>query len=76
MRRRAARPRLWTACKWRLNIVVRAFLTDLVAGANRPVLIFFDEADCLGAETLIFFLRQLRDGYLNRGRIALSLIHI
>jgi hypothetical protein len=50
------------------NIGVRAFLTDLAAAANRPVVVFFDEADCLGGETLISFLRQLRDGYVNRIR--------
>jgi len=31
--------------------------------------IFFDEADCLANGTLIAFLRQLRNGYVNRGRI-------
>jgi hypothetical protein len=33
---------------------------------NRPFIIFFDEADCLSGSTLISFLRQLRNGYVNR----------
>ena len=30
---------------------------------------FFDEADCLFGNVLISFLRQLRDGYVNRAKI-------
>ncbi len=33
---------------------------------DRPLVIFFDEADCLSGTTLISFLRQLRSGYINR----------
>jgi len=33
---------------------------------DRPLVIFFDEADCLSDLTLISFLRQLRDGYVGR----------
>ena len=33
---------------------------------NKPLVIFFDEADCLSNGTLISFLRQLRLGYVNR----------
>ena len=33
---------------------------------DRPLVIFFDEADCLKEGTLISFLRQLRMGYVNR----------
>lgn len=51
------------------NTALRAYLTDLAAGASRPVVIFFDEADCLSGPTLISFLRQLRDGYVNRSYI-------
>lgn len=51
------------------STLVRAWLTDLAAAATRPVVVFFDEADCLGGETLISFLRQLRDGYINRPTI-------
>ena len=30
---------------------------------DKPLVILFDEADCLSEGTLISFLRQLRDGY-------------
>ena len=33
---------------------------------DKPLVVFFDEADCLSEGTLITFLRQLRDGYVNR----------
>ena len=36
---------------------------------GKPFVLLFDEADCLGNGTLITFLRQLRDGYVNRGNI-------
>jgi hypothetical protein len=43
--------------------------SDLAASLDRPLVVFFDEADCLSNGTLISFLRQLRDGYVNRTRI-------
>lgn len=36
---------------------------------DKPLLIFFDEIDCLKNGTLISFLRQLREGYVNRPEI-------
>jgi hypothetical protein len=33
---------------------------------DKPLIIFFDEADCLGNGTLITFLRQLRNGYIDK----------
>ncbi len=36
---------------------------------DKPLVILFDEVDCLSNGTLISFLRQLRDGYINRRRI-------
>jgi len=33
---------------------------------DKPLIVFFDEADCLSENTLISFLRQLRDGFINR----------
>ncbi|MDR1582407.1 MAG: hypothetical protein LBS55_03965, partial [Prevotellaceae bacterium] len=33
---------------------------------DKPLVIFFDKADCLSEGTLISFLRQLRDGYNSR----------
>ena len=44
-------------------------LARLCAQVEKPLVIFFDEADCLGGATLISFLRQLRDGYVNRIRM-------
>ena len=41
-------------------------LTDLCLAAGKPLVVFFDEADCLVGNVLISFLRQLRDGYVNR----------
>jgi len=36
---------------------------------DKPLVIFFDEADCLSNGTLISFLRQLRYGYINRDSV-------
>ena len=33
---------------------------------DKPLVILFDEVDCLEGTTLVSFLRQLRDGYVNR----------
>jgi hypothetical protein len=33
---------------------------------DKPLIIFFDEADCLSESTLLSFLRQLRNGFVNR----------
>ncbi|MCL2245982.1 MAG: AAA-like domain-containing protein [Lentimicrobiaceae bacterium] len=33
---------------------------------DKPLVLFFDEADCLSDSTLISFLRQLREGYVTR----------
>ncbi len=49
--------------------VLRTELTGLCKKLDKPAVIFFDEADCLSNVTLIAFLRQLRDGYVNRSRI-------
>jgi type II secretory pathway predicted ATPase ExeA len=43
-------------------------LTNLCATLKKPLIIFFDEADCLSGQVLISFLRQLRNGYVNRVR--------
>jgi hypothetical protein len=47
-------------------VVLVIFLTELVKQLDKPLVIFFDEADCLSEGTLISFLRQLRDGYNSR----------
>lgn len=41
-------------------------LTKLTKSLDKPLIIFFDEADCLSYNVLIPFLRQLRSGYINR----------
>jgi len=46
--------------------VLHVELTNYCEILDKPLVIFFDEADCLGGTTLISFLRQLRAGYVNR----------
>jgi hypothetical protein len=48
------------------GLAVRGALRDLCRRAGKPLVVFFDEADCLFGQVLISFLRQLRDGYVNR----------
>ena len=51
------------------SIAVRGALRHLCRRAGKPLVVFFDEADCLVGDVLISFLRQLRDGYVNRDDI-------
>ncbi|GHV49223.1 hypothetical protein FACS1894181_07590 [Bacteroidia bacterium] len=46
--------------------VLKDELTVLSMSLDKPLVIFFDEADCLSEGTLISFLRQLRNGYNTR----------
>ena len=46
--------------------VLKDFLTRYARKLDKPLVIFFDEADCLSEGTLLSFLRQLRNGYINR----------
>ncbi|HRI72815.1 MAG TPA: ATP-binding protein, partial [Polyangium sp.] len=41
-------------------------LSHIARHSDRPWVIFFDEADCLVGETMVSFLTQLRDGYIDR----------
>ncbi|MDR2147945.1 MAG: AAA-like domain-containing protein, partial [Tannerella sp.] len=41
-------------------------LRNYCAKLDKPMVILFDEADCLSDVLLITFLRQLRDGFVNR----------
>ena len=50
---------------WTVSAVSET-LTALCRRAGKPLVVFFDEADCLFGDVLISFLRQLRDGYVNR----------
>jgi AAA+ ATPase superfamily predicted ATPase len=47
------------------NSLLRA-LRKYCAKLDKPLVLFFDEADSLSDQTLISFLRQLRNGYVNR----------
>lgn len=53
----------------RFSTLIRTTLTDFCQSLDKPLVILFDEADCLSNGTLISFLRQLRDGYVNRYQI-------
>jgi len=44
-------------------------LTKYCKLLDKPLVLLFDEADCLSGQTLISFLRQLRSGYINRVNI-------
>ncbi|MGA1355761.1 MAG: AAA family ATPase [Prochlorothrix sp.] len=43
-----------------------AFLKQWSRTSPRPLVVFIDEVDSLQDQTLVFFLRQLRDGYARR----------
>ena len=45
---------------------VRVFLGGVAMASEKPLVVFFDEVDCLSDDTLVTFLRQLRDGYITR----------
>ena len=49
--------------------VVSDTLTNICQRVGKQIVVFFDEADCLAGDVLISFLRQLRDGYVNRDMI-------
>jgi hypothetical protein len=55
--------------KSRTVVILTLFLMNLVKSLDKPLVIFFDEADCLSEDTLISFLRQLRNGYNSRSTI-------
>ena len=49
--------------------VLNSALSDYCRSLDKPLVIFFDEADCLSNGTLITFLRQLREGFISRARV-------
>ncbi len=51
-------------------LVVRSALQMIAESAKKPLTVFFDEVDCLPDNVMISFLRQLRDGYVNRAKIS------
>ena len=52
-----------------ISTALRTSLNAYCKTLNKPLAIFFDEADCLSNGTLITFLRQLRYGYVNRNSV-------
>ncbi len=52
-----------------INTLLRMSLSHFCQKLDKPLVILFDEVDCLSNGTLISFLRQLREGYINRGQI-------
>jgi hypothetical protein len=48
---------------------LRASLVAYCRSLDKPLVLLFDEADCLAGATLIAFLRQLRSGYVNRDEV-------
>ncbi|MCX7044354.1 MAG: AAA-like domain-containing protein [Candidatus Sumerlaeota bacterium] len=46
--------------------ILGAKLTDICARLDKPLVVMFDEADCLCGPALLSFLRQLRSGYIGR----------
>jgi len=51
------------------NTILRESLSYFCEALDKPLVILFDEVDCLANGTLISFLRQLRNGYINRDHI-------
>ena len=49
-----------------IGLAVRTVLQNVCIAVGKPVVVFFDEADCLVGNAIVSFLRQLRDGYVNR----------
>ena len=49
-----------------VNTCIKDGLSRLCQALDRPLVLLLDEVDCLANGTLITFLRQLRDGYVNR----------
>jgi hypothetical protein len=49
--------------------VLKTALTLFCIKSDKPLIILFDEVDCLSDDTLILFLRQLRSGYNDRSRV-------
>ena len=45
---------------------VSGLLSELSKFAGKPLVVFFDEVDCLCDATLVAFLRQLRDGAISK----------
>jgi hypothetical protein len=51
------------------NVALMEALAYFCESLDKPLVLFFDEVDCVSNGTLISFLRQLRNGYISRGHI-------
>ncbi len=51
------------------SVVLKATLSSLCRQLDKPLVLLFDEVDCMSEGTLILFLRQLRDGFNCRAEI-------
>ena len=49
-----------------ISTAVMDAIQALCVKSPKPIVVFFDEIDCLVGDVLVSFLRQLRDGYVNR----------
>jgi len=52
-----------------ISDVLNDSLSDYCCTLGKPLVILFDEADCLSNGTLITFLRQLREGFISKARV-------
>jgi hypothetical protein len=46
--------------------MVKLSIAECAEHLDKPLVVLFDEVDCLANGTLVTFLRQIRDGYVNR----------
>lgn len=53
-----------------IGVIIKDSLVNYCQKLDKPLVVFFDEIDGLKNGTLISFLRQLREGYVNRPEIA------
>ena len=47
---------------------IQHLISEIARVLGKPFYVLFDEVDCLGGETLITFLRQLRNGKIDMGK--------
>jgi hypothetical protein len=52
--------------------ILQSEISNLCKILSKPLIILFDEADCLSNGTLISFLRQLRNGYIDRAGVSFA----
>jgi hypothetical protein len=51
------------------TVLIKSALVSYCKLLDKPLVIFIDEIDCLQNDTLITFLRQIRDGFITRSQI-------